>query len=143
MIETGKVIEVKNNNTVRILISRNAACGECGACQVGRDNLKLVITADNNIGAKKDDNVILELNTENFLLASVIFYGVPLLALILGIAIPYYVLRNLNLSSNFVQITSSLFGLLLLTVSYILIKSKESSFKNMSRFKSKMIKIIK
>ena len=143
MIETGKVIEVKNNNTVRILISRNAACGECGACQVGRHNLKLVITADNNIGAKKDDNVILELNTENFLLASVIFYGVPLLALILGIAIPYYVLRNLNLSSNFVQITSSLFGLLLLTVSYILIKSKESSFKNMSRFKSKMIKIIK
>ena len=143
MIETGKVIEVKNNNTVRILIARNAACGECGACQVGRDNLKLVITADNNIGAQKDDNVILELNTENFLLASVIFYGVPLLALIFAIAIPYYVLRNLNLSSNFVQITSSLFGLLLLTVSYILIKSKESSFKNMSRFKSKMIKIIK
>ncbi len=142
MIETGKVIEV-GKNTVRILIARNTACGECGACQVGRDNLNLIITADNNIGAQKNDNVLLELNTENFLLASVIFYGIPLFALIAGIALPYYILRHLGYSNNFVQVIASITGLLLLAVSYILIKSKESSFRNMGRFKSKMIKIIK
>lgn len=141
MIETGRVIEVRKN-TVRILVARNAACGECGACQVGRDNLNLVITADNNLGAQKNDNVLLELNTENFLLASVIFYGIPLFALIAGIAIPYYILGHLGYSNNFVQIIASVSGLLLLSISYILIKSKEPSFKNMGRFKSKMIKII-
>ncbi|NLN48134.1 MAG: SoxR reducing system RseC family protein [Clostridiales bacterium] len=141
MIETGRVVEVRKN-TVRILVARNAACGECGACQVGRDNLNLIITADNDLGAKKNDNVLIELNTENFLLASAIFYGIPLFALIAGIAIPYYALRHFGYSNNSVQLIASVSGLLLLAVSYILIKSKESDFRNMGRFKSKMIKII-
>jgi len=84
MIEIGKLIEAKNDNKARILIARNAACCECGACQVGRDKLKLQITAEKNIVAPKDDNVILKLDTGKFLLVSIIFYGVTLLALILA-----------------------------------------------------------
>ena len=69
MLETGKVIDVQNN-TVRVLITRHTACGDCGACQVGRDNLNMVITVENNVKAKKGDCVLIELSTENFLFAS-------------------------------------------------------------------------
>lgn len=141
MLETGKVIDVQNN-TVRVLITRHTACGDCGACQVGRDNLNMVITVENNVKAKKGDCVLIELSTENFLFASFIFYGIPLLALIFGIILSYYSLKILGHANDFVQLIASISGLFFLSISYIIIKKYESKFKKMSRFKSKIVRIV-
>ena len=129
MIEKGRIVEVENDNA-KVIITRHAACGDCGACQIGKDNLNMIIVADNKIGAKKNDQVILELNTENFLFASFIFYGIPLLALLLGISLPYYFLRRAGNTSDSVQLTSSIIGLLSLTITYLLIRKNEKRFKN-------------
>ncbi len=141
MIEKGRIVEVENDNA-KVIITRHAACGDCGACQIGKDNLNMIIVADNKIGAKKNDQVILELNTENFLFASFIFYGIPLLALLLGISLPYYFLRRAGNTSDSVQLTSSIIGLLSLTITYLLIRRNEKRFKNMKKFKSKIVEII-
>ena len=60
MRETGKVIEV-SGNYAKILIKRGTACGDCGACQVGREKLEMVMTAENVIGADVGDSVEIDL----------------------------------------------------------------------------------
>jgi len=141
MIETGKVIDTQNN-AAKILIKRHTACGDCGACQVGKDNLNLIITVENSLKAQKGDLVIIELNTGNFLFASLILYGIPLMTLIFGIIIFYYILEYFGYQKNYVQLIPSIAGLLLMSISYIIIKKNESKFQNMNRFKSEMIEII-
>lgn len=141
MIETGKVIDT-HDNTAKVLITRHTACGDCGACQVGKDNLNLVITVENNLKAEKNDLVIIELNTGSFLFASLILYGIPLLALILGITVFYFGLEYLGFQKGYIQLIPSIAGLLLMSISYIIIKKNENKFKNMNRFKSKMIELV-
>ncbi|MCK9217728.1 MAG: SoxR reducing system RseC family protein [Firmicutes bacterium] len=141
MIETGKVIDTQNN-TAKVLIKRHTACGDCGACQVGKDNLNLIITVENSLKAQKNDLVIIELNTGSFLFASLILYGIPLLALIFGIIVFYYTLEYLGYQKSYLQLIPSLAGLLLMSISYIMIKKNESKFQSMNRFKSEMIEII-
>ena len=141
MLEQGKVIDIQDK-FAKILITRRTACGDCGACQVGKDSLNMIVKLENKIDAKKGDNVLIELNTESFLYASLILYGIPLLALVLGIAAPYYALRTLGLANNLVQLIASISGLVLLLLSYLIIKRQESRFNKMNSFKSKMIRII-
>lgn len=141
MIETGKVIEVENGNA-KVYVARHAACGDCGSCQIGRDNLNMILTAENKIGAEVGDFVEIELLTENFLFASFILYGIPLIALILGISVGYYSFIALGYQDGTAQLLAALSGIILLALSFLSIKNKESKIKEMKRFKPTLSKIV-
>ncbi len=141
MIEVGKVIDIENGNA-KVYIDRQAACGDCGACQIGRDNLNMIINVENRAGAKIGDFVEIQLNTENFLTASFILYGIPLLGLIFGISIGYYGFKILGYSEKTSQVIAAVLGLLLLSLSYLIIKSNEFKIKEIKKFKPLLVKII-
>lgn len=141
MIETGKIIGI-DGNLAKVLVLRHTACGDCGACQVGKDNLNMILTAENSIEAELGDNVQIELNTENFLFASFILYGIPLLALILGISSGYYLFKNLRYEDGIAQLVAFASGIVLLAVSYLIIKNNESKIGKMKRFKPRLIRVI-
>ena len=141
MVETGKVISI-NGDIARVLIARHTACGDCGACQVGKDNLNMVLTTENTIDAQLGDDVQIELNTENFLFASFILYGIPLLALILGISSGYYLFKKLGYEDGITQLVAFVSGIVLLAMSYLMIKNNEPKIEKMKIFKPRLIKVI-
>lgn len=140
MKEIGKVINIENNQAT-ILINRSTACGECGKCQVGRDKLEMVMTADNNVGAKVGDEVEISLENINFMTAMLIAYGFPLIALIAGILGGYYGLLALGFNDDIAQAAGAIIGIVVLAASYIVIKFKDESIKKMNKFKPVIVGI--
>lgn len=68
-------------------IRQRSACAQCGQCELAHETKDLVISAINQAGAKKDDLVRLEMGQGNIVSASLIAYGLPLVALFLGVAL--------------------------------------------------------
>ena len=134
MKEIGRILEI-NNEMAKILITRHTACGDCGACQVGRDNLNMILTAENTIQGEPGDTVEIELQTENFLYASFIMYGIPLIGLIVGLAGAYYGVKAMGYDDNYAQILGAIIGLSFLALSYLGIRLNESKIKTMNKFK--------
>ncbi len=95
----------------------------------------MVMTAENNIGAQIGDEVEIELENMNFMTAMLIAYGFPLVALILGIMGGYYGLLAAGFNSDTAQTLGAVSGLLALAVSYIVIKLKDKSIRNMKKLK--------
>ncbi len=141
MKEIGKILEI-NDEMAKILITRHTACGDCGACQVGRENLNMILSAENTVKGKPGDRVEIELKTENFLFASFIMYGIPLLGLIIGLSGAYYGAKAVGYDENPAQVLAAVAGLALLALSYLGIKLKESKIRSMSKFKPVVVRII-
>ena len=81
--EEGTVIEVHEEKaTVRV--DKSSACVRCkaGCMDMGGD---MVTEAKNLVGARAGDTVILEHNPKAALNASLATFGIPLLALLLGV----------------------------------------------------------
>ena len=96
MEELGKVISVKGNKA-KVLINRHAACGECGACQIGKERMTMETLADNKIKAKPGDNVMVYMKFINVIVATSIAYGIPFLFFIFGILAGWFLAPSFNL----------------------------------------------
>lgn len=140
MQETGKVIK-DNGEFIKVLIVRRTACGDCGACQAGKKNLNMVLDIENTIDANLGDEVLLELNNENFLLASLILYGIPLIALIFGILLGYYSMIRFGYADKMAQFSGFILGIAFTFISYIIIKRNERKIMKMDNFKPRLIEI--
>ncbi|HYE80785.1 MAG TPA: SoxR reducing system RseC family protein [Clostridia bacterium] len=140
MKEIGKVIKVEEDQAT-IMIRRGTACGECGACQVGREKLEMMMTADNSVGAQVGDEVEIDLENMNFMTAMLIAYGFPLIALIAGIFGGYYGMLALGLNDSTAQALGAILGLVALAASYAVIRYKEESIKKLRKFKPVIVGI--
>jgi len=101
MEERGEVIEVRGNKA-RVKIKRSSACEGCkidSLCKMLSQGY-VVIDADNPIGARIGEKVIVVIYRENVLKASLILFGLPLVFLFTGAILGYYVnlggMRNLS-----------------------------------------------
>lgn len=78
MRQTGKVIETKGKKAV-VRFVRSDACGHCNACfRLGSNEADIDI--DNALNAQIGDLVGIEMHAKSVLKASLILYGVPLVA---------------------------------------------------------------
>jgi len=140
MKREGRVVEVKGKKA-RVALLKHSACGNCGACHVGDENMKIDIEAINEVNAKVGDIVEIDLETPNVLMAAFIAYGIPFFALILGIYGGTKLLELLRVNEN-IEVYSFSIGVVLLVISYFAIKMNEDNFKRSKKYYSKIIKII-
>jgi sigma-E factor negative regulatory protein RseC len=86
MDEIGKVVEVDGaGGTVTVAMKRTSACERCGVCiTVLNNNEEMRIVAKNECAATVGDRVHVELQTESFLKAALILYGLPLVGFLTG-----------------------------------------------------------
>ncbi len=89
MDEQGRVISV-NGNKAKVLINRHAACGECGACQIGREKMTMETMANNEAKASPGDNVLVHMKFINVLKATSYAYGIPLIGFVIGMFIGWF-----------------------------------------------------
>lgn len=117
MKEIGIIKEVKGKRA-SVIIQRSAACGDCGACQVGKEKMTMEANAYNTIGAKEGDKVEVEMEFVNVLKASFILYGIPLVLFIIGILMGEY-LPILPIDK---ALNGFVIGSVLMLLSFVIIK---------------------
>lgn len=85
MKEKGQIIEVKGKlAVVRMQKSRTGACSNCGLCKTGSGS-GLYLEAENSVGAREGEVVIVEISGQDILAASCLIYGIPLVGFILAV----------------------------------------------------------
>jgi len=82
MEEEGLVLEIEGR-AAKVQIEPKAACGFCHACSMGLDN-KMIIEAENEIGAKVGERVKIEVAAPHYLIAVLVVFIFPLMGLVIG-----------------------------------------------------------
>ncbi len=129
MQHIGKVVALTGNMaTVRFV--RSKACAHCGAC-ISFGETEAQTELPNVLNANVGDFVRIELENKGFIFASAIAYGVPLIAMLLGIW----------LGSFISQLISALLGIGFALGTYFIFRALEPKFAGMRQLKPHMISI--
>ncbi len=129
MKQMGKVIAV-HEGSASVRFARSEMCGDCHACfRMGENETEIEL--ENTLGASVGDTVYIQLHESSVLKASLIMYGVPLLALLLGVLC----------CAPLGDLYAALGGLLLSGAAFFLLHALEPRFAKMRQFKPRMIAI--
>lgn len=137
--EVGEVIG-KENNQLLIKMQRTEACAKCRACSAGMKKEDMIIKAENMCNATIGNKVDVVLDNANFMKATLIMYGIPFAAFMIGVFVGYYGAINLGIKNS--ELIGIIAGLLLVIITYFIIHTQEKKFKN-GNFVPKAIKIVK
>lgn len=124
--QKGIVVEA-NGKRATVRFKKTDACGHCNACFRFGSN-EADIEMDNTLGAKKGDEVYIDMHANTVLKASAIVYGIPIIGLILGVAA----------GSRFGEIYAAIGGVALSGLSFLILKKLEPKFAKMNEFKPRM-----
>jgi len=132
MRQCGTIIST-DGDRAKVVLQRHSACGDCQGCRWGDEDMKMEIEAINSIRAKAGDRVEIDMENQNVLAAAFIAYMIPLIALIAGVVLGSLILDKIGVT-QYKEIGSGIIGLVFTAVSFILIKTKENSFKSNKDF---------
>lgn len=121
MKEVG-IVQRQVGKKAQVSIQRHAACGDCGACHVGKDKMTMEAMVYNEVGAEVGQLVEVEMQFANVMKASMIAYGIPLVMFILGAVAGFYVLNPL-LGYGESPVLPFVTGLALTAISYGIIRA--------------------
>ena len=128
--QTGIVMKTEGE-TALVRFTRSDACGHCNACFTLNPR-EADIEIPNVLGAKEGDRVAIELHGKNVLLASLLMYGIPCVALVIGAV----------LGSLLGDVYAALGGVLFAAGTYFIFRGLEPKISKMGQFKPRMIEIL-
>ncbi|MGL6107044.1 SoxR reducing system RseC family protein [Romboutsia sp.] len=129
MEQQGYIVEIVDSNTAKLKIQRHSACASCGKCATTSEKKDVIVEVDNTIGAKVGDRVAVNMESVNVLKAAAIVYILPLIGLLGGTIITYYVLSAIG-SVNNIEIISGAVGGILTVVSFLILKLNDNKFRD-------------
>ncbi len=141
MKQTGVVIGIEGDKA-KIKMQRHTACGDCGACQVSKNQLNLTLEAENRVGAATGDFVEVDMETMDFLSAVIMVYLFPLIAMVVGIFAGYYGVLFMGFADKTAQGIGAVVGILAAALTYLVIKLKEDKLKGMKKYKPVISNIV-
>jgi len=124
MAEKGQVVELKDRFAIVKMI-RTEACAKCGACKKGMAENEMLIEAINQCEANIGDWVEINLDSSDFLKATAIMYGIPLICLMFGFVLGYNCFKSISYN----EIIGFSLGIIFMFLAYLWIKHKESYWK--------------
>lgn len=137
--EVGEVIDIEDNRLV-IKLHRNEACAKCKACTAGIDGKEMIIKAINDCGGTIGDKVEIALDSANFYKATLIMYGIPFIAFLIGVFGGYY--SALYFEIDYAEVIGIAAGFFLVIIAYGIIHTQEHRFKKTS-YVPKAINVVK
>lgn len=126
MLNTTGVVVGLEEKKAFVHIGRHTACENCGACHFDEKTMNMKVTALNQAGAQVGDQVALSMDNVNFFRASFFLYGIPLMALLLGLFSSFYLFQSMDLPMY--DILAILVGLAFMAVAFLAIRSKSEAF---------------
>ncbi|MCH5279286.1 MAG: SoxR reducing system RseC family protein [Christensenellaceae bacterium] len=126
----GTVTEL-NGDKAKVVFKRSKACGNCKSCiNFGTD--EAIVEINNSLDAKVGDRVEIALHSSSMLKASLIMYGIPIVALLLGV----YLGCKIN------DIWGAVIGITAAILSLSVIRLFESKLSRLGQFDPSMLSII-
>ncbi|HBI92024.1 MAG: SoxR reducing system RseC family protein [Terrisporobacter othiniensis] len=142
MNQQGFIIDIVDNRTAKMIMQRHSACASCGKCsKLSSECQDLVVEVDNSIGAKKGDRVEVSMESVQVLKATMLAYLVPLIFLLVGTILTYYILDLIKFSGP-IEVISGVVGLICTGISYLLLRKNDDKFKQSREYIPRITKII-
>lgn len=144
MNQQGYIIEIVDDKTAKLKMQRHSACASCGKCQtLSSESKEILVEVDNSIGAKPGDHVEVNMENMNVLKATALAYVVPLIFLLVGTIVSYFMLDMIISSQGIiVELISGIIGIMLMLLSYVILKRNDSKFRDSRKFIPVITKII-
>lgn len=118
MEKNGFVIKVEGP-LAHVSVIRPSECGDkCDSCSGSCNIQEMVVTVQNRLAANVGDRVALEMQSVQLIRMSFLLYTVPLIALVIGVALGYFLAGNWSLPADFVGLG---FGLIAMAMAYVLV----------------------
>lgn len=128
MAQLGQVEEVENDH-IFVKVIREGACAHCRMCTSGvNEGKECIIEAVNKCGAEVGDTVEIDVQANFFLRATAIMYGIPLIAMIVGISISLIITKGLEM--EYADAISAFVGVTFTALAYLGINKRERNNKN-------------
>ena len=90
MTKEGIVTRILPHSMAEVAVTRSTACGgNCGSCEACQFQNELKAVADNSLGAKPGQKVIIETRSSLIFRAAILVYIVPLIFFIVGYIIAF------------------------------------------------------
>lgn len=128
MEQQGYIVEIIDEKTAKLKMQRHSACASCGKCATTSEKKDIIVEVDNKIGAKIGDRVLVNMDSVNVLKATAIVYAIPLIWLMIGTIATYFVIQTIGITNN-IEVISGVVGLILMMVSFLLIKKKDNKYR--------------
>ncbi len=127
----GRVVAVEGAEAV-VLFSRGMACAHCGACLTLSDG-NMETRVRNTLSAAVGDRVEVRLAANRVVSATLLAYGVPLVALLIGLAA----------GSRISDIAAVGLGLLFCAAAYLALHLLERRWKARETYRPKMVRVLR
>ncbi|RDY23029.1 hypothetical protein CHF27_010130 [Romboutsia maritimum] len=141
MNQQGYIVEIVDKRTAKLKMQRHSACAACGKCVTSSEKKDILVEVDNSIGAKIGDHVEVNMENVNVLKATAIAYIIPLIGLLVGTIITYFILDKLSITSN-IEVISAVVGFILMSLVFLVIKKNDKKFRDSRNYIPVVTKII-
>lgn len=142
MNQQGFIIDIVDDKTAKMIMQRHSACASCGKCnKLSSECQDLVVEVDNYIGAQKGDHVEVSMESVKVLKATMLAYVVPLVFLLVGTILTYFILDLINYSGQ-IELISGITGLVCTFISYVILNKNDNKFRESRDYIPVVTKII-
>ena len=142
MNQQGFIVEIVDDNTAKMRMQRHSACASCGKCaKLTSESQDLVVEVDNQIGAKVGDHVEVSMESVKVMKATMLAYILPLVFLIAGTAICFFVLNKIEFKGP-IELLSGLSGLLFTFLSYLYLRKNDKKYRESRDYIPVVVRII-
>ena len=140
MESKGIVIELFDDRA-KVKLQKHSACGDCGACQHGEENMEITIEALNKAQANVGDYVLIDLETANVLGAAFIVYVIPLATFLISLLGSQVILSKLGFTGP-MELVTTLIGFVVMGITFFFIKKNETHFHRSKKYLSTIQKVV-
>ena len=133
MKEVG-IITKLNGEYVYVKVDKKDECSKCGMCAFPKNANSIEIFARNNVNAKKDEQVIVEIKDKGKMLGFLLVFIVPLLLLGGAILLNFLVVHNELLTMGI--------GIVLIALWYFVLSFIDKYLKKSNKYGAEVVAVI-
>ena len=133
MKEVG-IITKLNGEYVYVKVDKKDECSKCGMCAFPKNANSIEIFARNNVNAKKDEQVIVEIKDKGKMLGFLLVFIVPLLLLVGAILLNFLVVHNELLTMGI--------GIVLIALWYFVLSFIDKFLKKSNKYGAEVVAVI-
>ncbi len=141
MIEEEGIVAEVSGDIAKVAILRKSACESCAASSVCHPGDQEFLEAANPLGAKRGQKVKIVVAPQIYLKASLILYGVPMVALVAGAIAGKTAAIRLGATASS-DLWAFLAGMGLLVVSFFFIRSYNNKVERTQEYKPVIVEIL-